>query len=351
MRYMTFGRKTGLRVSEYGLGAGNFGTRWGAGAERDQAKAMFDCFAEAGGTLVDTANTYQFGQSEELLGEFLSGDRDHFVVATKFTGSSTRAPRISDTGNSRKNMVSSVEASLKRLRTSYIDLFWVHHPDTITPMEEILQAFDDLVRAGKVLHVGLSNFPAWRVSRAATIAELRGWSPVVGIQIEYSLVERTADRELLPMAESLGLGAALWSPLGGGLLTGKYRRGTEGRLADWNRLVHTETTEQKTAIVDAVLAIADETGASASQVSMAWMRERAGRATTAVVPIIGPRSVTQLDDYLGALDLTLTADQLARLDEVSGIPLGVPHEVSAGGVNTVLGGDASSVVRPPIPVA
>ncbi|HLQ23921.1 MAG TPA: aldo/keto reductase, partial [Gemmatimonadales bacterium] len=337
MRYRTFGRKTGLRVSEYGLGTGNFGTGWGTGAERDEAKKIFDRFAEAGGTLIDTANSYQFGQSEALLGEFLSSDRDHFVVATKFTSSSTRTPRISDTVNSRKNMIRSVEASLKRLNTTYIDLLWAHFADPLTPMEEILRAFDDLVRAGKVLHVALSNFPAWRVARAATIAQLRGWSPIIGIQIEYSLVERTADRELLPMAESLGLGAAFWSPLGGGLLTGKYRRSNEGRLTDWNRLVHTETTEQKTAIVDTVLAIAEETGASAAQVSMAWLRERAGRATTAFVPIIGPRSVTHLDDYLGALDLALTADQFARLEEVSAIPLGVPHEASAGVVGAVLG--------------
>lgn len=248
-------------------------------------------------------------------------------------------------------MVRAVEASLRRLNTEYIDLLWTHFPDTLTPMEEMLRGFDDLVRAGKVLYVALSNFPAWRVARAATIADLRGWAPLIGIQVEYSLVERTAERELLPMADSLGLGAALWSPLGGGLLTGKYRRSNAGRLTDWQRLVHQETTAQKTAIVDAVLAIAAETGATAAQVSMAWLRERGARATTALIPIIGPRSVAQLDDYLGALTVSLTAEQYARLDEVSAVALGVPHEASAGVVNSVLGGDSSRVVRPQIPVA
>ncbi|MFE4688250.1 aldo/keto reductase [Streptomyces sp. NPDC056721] len=344
MRYTTFGHRTGLRVSEYALGTANFGTGWGAGAEPDEARRIFDRFAEAGGTFLDTADTYQFGESEELTGKLVSTDRDHFVLATKFTLGAVPQPSISRTGNSRKNMVASVEASLKRLGTDYIDLLWVHFPDQLTPMEEILRGLDDLVSSGKIHHAALSNFPAWRVSRAVTLADLKNWAPIVGIQNEYSLVERSADRELLPMAESLGLGAALWSPLGGGLLTGKYRRSTEGRLTDLGAVIHTESTDQKTAVVDAVLAIAEETGVTPAQVAVAWVRERAARSATSLVPIIGPRSLTQLDSYLGALDVQLTPQQFARLTDVSAVPLGAPHEAIAASLSGIQGGESSRVI-------
>lgn len=191
-----------------------------------------------------------------------SAYRDHFVLATKFTLGAAPQPNISKTGNSRKNMVASVEAGMKRLGTDYIDLLGVHFPDKLTPMEELLRGLDDLASAGKIHHAALSNFPARRVSRAATLADLKNWAPIVGIQHEYSLVERTADRELLPMAESLGLVAALWSPLGVGLLTGKYRSSAEGRLSDLGAVIHTESIGQKTAVVDTALAIAQETGAT-----------------------------------------------------------------------------------------
>ncbi|WP_425826178.1 aldo/keto reductase [Streptomyces fractus] len=351
MRYTTFGRRTGLRVSEYALGTANFGTGWGAGAEPDEARKIFDRFAEAGGTFIDTADTYQFGQSEELTGKFVAADRDRFVLATKFTLGAGPRPGISTTGNSRKAMVSSVEASLRRLGTDHLDLLWVHFPDQITPVEEILRGLDDLVSAGKIHHAGLSNFPAWRVSRAVTLADLRGWAPLIGVQLEYSLVERSADRELLPMTEALGLGAALWSPLGGGLLTGKYRRSTEGRLSDLGAVIHTEDTGQKTAVVDTVLAIPDETGLPPAQVAVAWVRERAARSATTLVPIVGPRSATQLDSYLDALQVTLTDEQFARLTESSAIPLGAPHEGIAGSLNATQGGDASKVIAPVVPVA
>ena len=351
MRYTTFGRQTGLRVSQYALGTANFGTVWGAGAEPGEARRMFDRFADAGGNFLDTADNYQFGESETLLGQFIAADRDNFVLATKFTNGATPRPGLSKTGNSRKNMRFAVEASLRRLGTDYIDLLWVHFPDDLTPMEEILRGIDDLVSQGKILHAGLSNFPAWRVSRAAILADLKNWAPVAGIQIEYSLVERSAERELLPMAEGLGLGAALWSPLGGGLLTGKYRRSTKGRLSDLGAAVHTETTEQKTAIVDAVLAIADQTGATPAQVSIAWLNQRAAQATTSHIPIIGPRTLTQLEDYLGALDVSLTQEQYAHLSEVSGVSLGIPHEANAGRRDAVQGGDAAHVTGPIVPVA
>ena len=350
MQHRTFGRLTGLRVSEYALGAGNFGTSWGTGARPDEAGRMFERFAEAGGTLIDTAESYQLGESETILSDLIATDRDHFVLATKYSNGAGSAG-VSTTGNGRKNMIRAVEASLKRLRTDRIDLYWVHFEDGVTPIEEILRGLDDLVSSGKIVHAGLSNFPAWRVARAQTIAELRGWSPISGIQVEYSLVERTADRELLPMAEALGLGVTLWSPLGGGLLSGKYRLSDEGRISALPRLVHTESSLQKTAVVDEVLRIASELGVPPAQVAMAWLRVRDGRSTTSLVSIIGPRNVAQLEDYLAALDVSLTKEQVQRLDEVSAPSLGVPHEVSANMRDAVLGGDASRFDVPTIPVA
>jgi aryl-alcohol dehydrogenase-like predicted oxidoreductase len=264
------------------------------------------------------------------------------VVATKFTQSDSSTPRISTTGNNRKNMVRSLEASLGRLGTEYVDLYWAHMPDTLTPMEEILRGFDDLVSAGKILHAGLSNFPAWRTARAAAIADLRGWAPIVGVQIAYSLVERGPDREQLPMVEALGLGAAMFSPLGGGLLTGKYRKSDKGRLSDWKHTIWMEDTPQRSAIIDMVLVIAAETGASPSQVAIAWLREVARHAGTAYVPIIGPRDVSQLDDYLGALEVSLDENRLRDLDEVSAV---VPAGINPEAVLAVTGVDAALVRR------
>jgi aryl-alcohol dehydrogenase-like predicted oxidoreductase len=350
MRYTTFGRRSGLRVSEYALGTGNFGTSWSSGTNATDARVIFDRFAEAGGTFLDTAGMYQAGQSEEILGDLISKDRDHFVVSTKYGASDTEQPHVSMTGSGRKNLMSSVEASLKRLGTDYLDLMWLHFPDGVTPIDEIVRGMDDLVRSGKVHHVALSNYPAWQVSAAATLAELRGWAPIVGVQTEYSLVERTADRELMPMAEALGLAVNLWSPLAGGLLTGKYRTGGEGRATDPSRFVVPETG-QKTAVMDEVLKIADETGAKAAQVSMAWLRERGERSAATIIPIVGPRTLAQLDDYLGALDVTLTDEQYTRLDEVSAVDLGMPHWINGLIQENVLGGDASRFINPVTPVA
>lgn len=364
MRYLTFGRATGLRVSEYALGTGNFGTRcgedgagsdllWarrGAGADRRTARALFERFAEAGGNFIDTADCYQFGEAEEFLGEFLAAERDHFVVSTKYTNGPDPRPRVTATGNSRKTMVRSVEASLKRLGTDYIDLYWAHFPDELTPLEEILAAFDDLVRAGKILYAGFSNFPAWQVARAATTAQLRGWSPVAGVQTEYSLTQRTPDRELLPMAQSLGLGVASWSPLGGGLLTGLYRRGAGGWVSEGKRVIRSHDSHRQEAVVDAVAAVAGETGEPAARIALAWVRERARRTGTSLVPVIGPRTPAQLDDYLAALDLTLSEEQYARLTAAGTAPPGAPHEVNSLARAAVLGGDPERIVRPAVPV-
>ncbi|RDJ24100.1 aldo/keto reductase [Bosea caraganae] len=320
MRYKLFGEHTGLRVSELVLGTGTFGTRWGHGAEPAEARRVLETYAEAGGNFLDTADGYQFGESEEILGEALQGKRDEFVLATKFTLGVDPNRGILGTGNSRKAMVASLEASLKRLRSDRIDLYWVHFADGVTPVDEILRGFDDLARAGKILYGGLSDFPAWRVARAATIAELRGTLPIAGIQVEHSLVERTPEQELLPMGKALGLGIVAWSPLGGGMLTGKYRRGEAGRAQGFGgRVFQAENSAQRTAILDEVLKLAEETGATPGQVAIAWV------AAKGALPIIGPRSVEQLKDNLGAAELKLAPEQIARLDEVSALPPVFPY--------------------------
>ncbi|WP_250493858.1 aldo/keto reductase [Caballeronia sp. GAWG1-1] len=320
MRYRIFG-STGLKVSSLALGTGNFGTGWGYGSERDEAKTVFDTYRAAGGNFIDTADSYQFGDSETILAEFIKAEREDIVLASKFSLGASPDAGLQRTGNSRKAMVQAVDASLKRLDTDRIDLLWVHMPDGVTPSEEIARGLDDLVRAGKILYAGLSDFPAWRVATAATIAEMRGWAPISALQIEYSLVERTVERELLPMAAAFGLGTVAWSPLGGGLLSGKYRQGETGRKQGLGVVIHDESDARKTATVDAVLAIANELGVSAAQVAIAWVLAKG------VLPIIGPRTLKQLDDNLGALAVSLSAEQLARLDAASATPLGFPHDV------------------------
>jgi aryl-alcohol dehydrogenase-like predicted oxidoreductase len=322
MRYKLFGKHTGLRVSEIVLGAGTFGTRWGHGAEPDEAARIFNAYAEAGGNFIDTANGYQFGQSEEILGELLPGRRDDFVLATKFTFQTDPKAGILVTGNSRRSMVSSVEASLKRLKTDRIDLYWAHVSDGVTPVEEIVRGFDDLARAGKILYAGLSDFPAWRVARAATIAELRGVTPIAGLQVEHSLVERTTEQDLLPAGQALGLGIVAWSPLGGGVLTGKYRLGEKGRREGFGgRVFQEENSSHRTAILDTLITVAKDAGVTPAEIAIAWV------AAKGSLPIIGPRTLAQLENNLGAINVTLSPEQIARLDEVSSIPAVFPHRM------------------------
>ncbi len=348
MRYQVLGRHTGLRVSEFALGTANFG-RSDRSAGPLASKQIFEAFAAAGGTTIDTSNRYQLGESEAVLGELLAGDRDRFVVITKYSGPTGGSP-AGLTGNSRKVMVSSLEASLRRLRTDHVDVFMPHFPDGVTPMAEILAGLDDLVRAGKIGHGALSNFPAWRLAGAVTRSELLGLAPLVGLQTEYSLAERSAERELLPMAEAHGLGLLLYSPLAGGLLTGKYRQGQQGRLSARGPVEALEGTAQRTAVVDAVLAVAAETGAGAVQVALAWLRRRAALARTALVPIVGPRSASQLEEYLKALDLELTDAQYRQLDDVSAVTLGAPYEDVAAALTGGLDGDRSRLGELPVPV-
>jgi aryl-alcohol dehydrogenase-like predicted oxidoreductase len=247
-------------------------------------------------------------------------------------------------------MVRAVEESLKRLKTDHLDLFWAHMSDGVTPMEEILRGFDDLVRAGKIHYAGLSNFPAWRIARADLLAEVRGFAPIAAIQVEYSLAERTAEREQLPMAEALGLAATLWSPLGGGFLTGKYRTGDgDNRASKLGMLVHAEKSARETALLDTLLAVAEELGVSPTHVAIAWLREKASRSTTTLIPILGSRTREQLDATLGALNVQLDAEQLSQLDGVSDVPKGVPHESISGSFARFSGGVTLDL--PKIPVA
>ena len=338
MRYKVFGGQTGLRVSEYVLGTANFGSA-DTSAGLEGSRQIFERYVAAGGTTFDVSNIYQGGEAETVLGGLLGRQRDEFVVITKYSGTRQIRPRPGTTGNSRKTMVRSLEESLRRLNTDYVDVFMPHFPDGTTPIAEILAGFDDLVRAGKILHGGLSNFPAWRVAGAATRADLRGLAPLVGIQTEYSLAERTAERELLPMAQAHGLGVVLYSPLAGGLLTGKYRTGEQGRLSA--RGPDVEADAQKTAVVDAVLAVADEIGSSPVQVALAWLRRRGALASTAMIPIVGPRTPAHLEEYLRSLGLELDDQHYQRLDEVSAVRLGAPHDNVSAALANGFDGDRS----------
>ncbi len=351
MRYKLLG-KSGLRVSEICLGAMTFGEEWGWGASKEESHKMFDVFAEAGGNFIDTANIYTGGTSEKYVGEFISSERGRFVLATKYVNNMRRGDPNAG-GSHRKNLVQSLEGSLKRLNTDYIDLYWVHVWDFMTPVEEVMRALDDMVRAGKVLYVGVSDAPAWIVSQANTLAELKGWTPFIGLQIEYSLVQRTPERDLLPMASAFDIGVTAWSPLGSGVLTGKYnkenqqkRKSEPNRLAamkdmageDW---VNDLLSDRNMSIAEEVREIANEIGCSPAQVAINWIRQQKG----VIIPIIGARKVSQIKDNLGCLDFELTREQLKRLDEKSRIELGFPHDFLASEFiqNIVYGGTLSLI--------
>ena len=341
MRYKLLGN-SGLRVSELCLGTMTFGEDWGWGSDKEESRAVFRAFAEAGGNFLDTANIYTNGTSETLVGEFVKGDREKWVIATKYS-LNTRPGDVNACGNHRKNLFQAVEASLKRLGTDYIDLLWLHIWDSLTPMEEVMRAFDDLVRMGKVLYIGISDSPAWIVSQANTLATLRGWTPFIGLQIEYSLKERTPERELLPMAKALNIGVTAWSPLGGGVLTGKYNQPNpvDGRLSMTDQPFQIFDRDLK--IAETVLEIAREIEKSPAQVALNWLRNR----PNAVIPIIGARKLSQLQDNLACVDFNLTGEHLQRLDNISAISLGFPHELLASQFvcDILLGGVAAQLDR------
>ncbi len=317
MNYKLFG-KSGLRVSELALGTMTFGEEWGWGANKEESKKVFDTYAKAGGNFIDTANRYTEGTSEEYVGEFIKADREHFVLATKYTLFMRRDdPNFS--GNHRKNMVQALEASLKRLDTDFIDLYWLHAWDFTTPEDEVLRALDDMVRAGKILYIGISDTPAWIVSRMNAIAELRGWTQFVGLQIKYSLLERTVERELLPMARKLDMAVTPWAVLGGGILSGKYNKNKdeEGRAK-----IYKSINDDNLRIAAEVIKVAEEIGKTPSQVSLNWVRQQPG----VIVPIIGAKTEKQLKDNLECLNFILSEEHLNQLSEASKIDMGFPHE-------------------------
>ncbi|MEV0602806.1 aldo/keto reductase [Streptomyces sp. NPDC050315] len=318
MRYTLFGR-TGLRVSEVSLGTMTFGGDQGWGAAEDTSRRIFDTYADAGGNFIDTANNYTGGSSERIVGELLTGRRDQYVLASKYT-CATRKGDVNAGGSHRKNLVQSVEASLDRLRTDHLDILWVHARDNFTPVEEVMRALDDIVRAGKVLYVGVSDWPAWEIAQANTLAELRGWTAFAGSQLRYNLLERTPERELLPQARAFDLAVLAWAPLAAGKLTGKYRRGESGRLQALGG--ENSADQQEEAVLSAVLEVAEQGGWSPAQVALAWLRQRPGN----IIPIVGATKESQLLDNLAAVDVELDADAVARLDEVSAVPLGFPHQ-------------------------
>jgi aryl-alcohol dehydrogenase-like predicted oxidoreductase len=319
MNYKLLG-KSGLRVSELALGTWTFGAETGFGADRSESHRMFDAFASAGGNFIDTADDYTAGTSEKMVGEFVKAGRRHFVVASKYSFCDTAGDPNAG-GNHRKHMTEALAGSLKRLQTDYLDLYWVHAWDELTPIEEVMRGLDDLVRAGKILYAGISNAPAWWIARANTLAELHGWTPFVGLQTEYNLIERSSERELLPMAEALGLGVTAWSPLASGLLTGKYA-GTspEPRRLDKSPVLE-KRSERNLAIAGAVVEIARQTGKPPAQVALDWLRAKRG-----IIPILGARTAAQLDENLRCLDWSLDAAQVKRLDEASAIELGFPMD-------------------------
>lgn len=323
MRYRIFGQRTGLKVSELALGTGMFGRAYGYGATPDEVRSVLQGFVEAGGNFIDTADNYQLGESETLIGEFIAPRREDFIIASKYSRGASLNPSLAVLGNNRKAMVQSVEASLKRLKTDRIDLYFVHMDDGVTPMEEIARGLDDLVRAGKIVYAGLSNFPAWRIATAVNTADLRGWTPVAALQAEYSLLQRTTERELLPMASAFGLGVMGWSPLGGGLLTGKYRKGAKGRATDLKGSVLHDDAARIAPVLDTLEAIAEELDSNPGRVAIAWVKARG------VLPVIGPRTRAQLEDNLAAAALTLSEDHLRRLDGITVVAPGYPHELLA----------------------
>jgi aryl-alcohol dehydrogenase-like predicted oxidoreductase len=317
MNYKLLGR-SGLKVSELCLGTMDFGTEAGWGADKETSFAIMDAFANAGGNFLDTANVYKLGTSEKTIGEYISNhDRDYFVLATKYSlKDNVTNPNAS--GNNRKNMMRSVEESLKRLKTDFIDLFYLHIWDDITPIDEIMRGMDDLIKQGKINYAAISDTPAWVVAKGNTLAELMGWSQFVALQVEYSLLARTPERELIPMAKHFGMTVTPWAPLGGGALTGKYLRGEQGRIKpESNRL-----NEQSQQITKVVVEIADELGVSPGNVALKWTTAQGFSS----IPIVGATKVSQLEDNLKTIDVELTAEHLKKLDEVSAIKLGFPGD-------------------------
>lgn len=319
MRYKLLGN-SGLRVSELCLGTMTFGEDWGWGSSKELSREIFERFAQAGGNFIDTASNYTDGSSERFVGEFIASERDYYVVATKYTlrRPGSRPDDLNAGGNQRKNLLRTVEASLKRLNTGYIDLLYLHMWDFSTPVEDILRGLEDVVSSGKVLHIGISDTPAWVAARGQTIAELRGWNRFTAYQAEYSLLERGAEREVLPMTQALNIGVLAFGLLGGGVLTGKFNQ--EGGPQEHTRV--RRASEREKTLAQQVIQVAEEVGRTPSQVAINWVRQQAGH----IIPILGARRVAQIEDNLGVLEFQLTDEQLKRLAEASPFEKGYPQK-------------------------
>ncbi len=311
--------RSGIRVSELCLGSMTFGTEWGWGADESSSQEIYEAFRSVGGNFVDTANNYTNGTSEEIVGTLVAAERDSVVIATKFT-LPTDAHDPNSGGSHRKSLRRSVETSLRRLRTDYVDLLWIHAWDQCTPPEETLLALNDLVRSGKVLAIGVSNTPAWVVARSQTLAELRGWEAFSAMQVEYSVAARTADRELLPMADALGLAVTAWGPLAGGLLSGKFSVTDPSQRGTTNRAHSGQLSRQQEEVMGVVVGIASEIGTTPARVALAWVLSHG------LIPVLGARTPAQVHDNLGASEIELDDAQLAKLDGAVEVELGYPHQ-------------------------
>ncbi|MGS2648522.1 aldo/keto reductase [Streptosporangium sp. LJ11] len=321
--YVTLGR-SGLRVSPFTLGTMTFGEDHGWGCSPEESRNILAAYLDGGGNSIDTANIYTNGHSEKIIGDYFAGRpalRDRVVIGTKFFGNLYENDPNGG-GASRKAIVQQLENSLRRLRTDYVDVYWLHNFDPSTPVEETLRALDHLIGDGKVRYVGFSDVPAWATAEAATIARLRGWAPIIALQLEYSLLERTSEGELIPMAQALGMGVMAWGPLKSGFLSGKYSSAGTGPVDTARAQLVGAPSKADHVVIDALNDVAGDVGASPAQVALAWVRGRPGITST----LIGARRMDQFEVNLHALNVTLTETQRATLDDVSTPTLNFPAE-------------------------
>jgi aryl-alcohol dehydrogenase-like predicted oxidoreductase len=342
--YVTLGR-SGLRVSPLCLGAMTFGEDLGWGSSVEESEEIIDRYVELGGNFIDTANFYTASHSEKIIGDHVGrhpARRDRLTIATKFSGNLYPGDPNGG-GSGRKAIVNACENSLRRLQTDYIDLYWLHMWDANTPIDETMAALDDLVRAGKVRYLGVSDTPAWKIVEANLIARFRGWSSFIGLQIEYSLLQRTVEQELVPMAGEFGLGITPWSPLSGGALSGKYTRANAGQH-EGDRGALLDVNEKTYDVVDELEIIAKAHDTSVASVALAWVHAKPG--VTSI--IIGARRMSQFEDNIRALDVTLTAEELARLDAITEPTLGFPQSMLPMAPALVNGGTTINGVSAPV---
>ncbi|MEM1185789.1 MAG: aldo/keto reductase [Planctomycetota bacterium] len=332
--FVTLGQ-SGLRVSPLCLGTMTFGQEWGWGSTVEDSKAIIDAYLDKGGNFLDTANIYTKGHSEAVIGDHFHerGDRDRVVIATKCTGNMFLGDPNGG-GNGRKALMASVDESLRRLKTDYIDLLWSHFWDQNTPITEMLATFDDLVRSGKVRYVGLSDHPAWVCAMAQYECRANGWAPLIGLQIEHSLIERSVEGELMPMARALGMGVTPWSPLKYGILTGKYTRDNQPEKGDARAAGSEHLNERAFKIIDALLGVAAEVDAEPAQVALRWVLDRPGVDS----PIFGARTMKQLESNVGALGVTLTPEHTKALDGASAMKQSFPFDFVEGVKKVIQGG-------------